>query len=183
MRSKSKTQGIRRGQTIVAERERAESESEREATRQKVHRKHVVSVLLVTALFLVIGALIYVGVTSIVKSKVEPKAPEEEYKVSAEIVDETGQTKVSSRVREYIGRLERDFAALGQRVERVVLPAGMSRTLYVDLAGETTYFKINMDRGSAVSAEDAKRMLDYLKEHDLHPEYVDVRVEGKGYYK
>lgn len=183
MRSKSKAQGIRRGQTIVAERERAESESERMVARQKVRRKHVLSVLLVAALFLAIGGLAYVGVSSMVQSKVQPKAPAEEYEINAEVVDESGHTQVSSRVREYIGRLERDFAALGQRVERVVLPAGMSRTLYVDLAGEPTYFKVNMDRGSAVSAEDAKRMLDYLKEHDLHPEYVDVRVEGKGYYK
>lgn len=174
---------MRRGQTIVAERERAESESERMLAHKKVQRKHMVSVLVVLTLFLAIGGLIYAGVTSMVRDKVEMKTPTEEYKIGAEIVDETGGGKISSRVKEYIGRIERDFAALGYQVKRVVLPSGMSRTLYVDLEGMKTYFKVNLDRGTAVSAEDAKRMIDYLKEHELEPEYVDVRVQGKGYYK
>lgn len=183
MRNKNKERGLRRGQTIVAERERAESESERMLARKKVQRKHVISVLLVFALFLAIGSLIYVGVTSMVREKVETKTPVEKYEINAEIVDETGGGQISSRIREYIGRIERDFAALGYEVKRVVLPAGMSRTLYVDLEGMTTYFKVSLDRDTAVSAEDAKRMIDYLKEHELQPEYVDVRVQGKGYYK
>lgn len=183
MRNKNREQGVRRGQTIVAERERAESESERLLVRKKTQRKHVVSVMLVLVLFAAIGGLVYMGVRSIVRDKVEPKPTEEAYEIEAEIVDESGRGQVSARVKEYIGRIERDFRDLGLRVKRVVLPAGMSRTLYVDLDGETTYFKVSLDRGTAVSAEDAKRMLDYLKEHDLQPEYVDVRVDGKAYYK
>ncbi len=183
MRNKSKERGLRRGQTIVAAREHAESESERMLARKKVQRKHVISVLIVLVLFLAIGGLIYVGIMSMVREKVEMRTSTEEYEIAAEIVDETGGGQVSARVKEYIGRIERDFAMLGFKVKRVVLPTGMSRTLYVDLEGMTTYFKVSLDRGTAVSAEDAKRMIDYLKEHDLQPEYVDVRVQGKGYYK
>ena len=86
-------------------------------------------------------------------------------------------------MREYIIQLEEDFRALGYTVTKVILPVNTSRELYVDLAGETTYFKVSMDRGAAVTAEDVERMLRYLKERELAPEYVDVRVEGKAYYK
>lgn len=43
---------------------------------------------------------------------------------------------------------------------------------------------MNIDRSVEVSVEDAEKMLKYLDEHDLHPaEYIDVRLEGKAYYK
>lgn len=87
------------------------------------------------------------------------------------------------RMREYIIQLEEDFKVLGYTVTKVILPATTSRELYVDLAGETMYFKVSMDRGAAVTVEDAVRMMKYLREKDLHPEYVDVRIEGKAYYK
>ena len=44
-------------------------------------------------------------------------------------------------------------------------------------------FKMNIDREPAVSAEDAKRMVNYVTERNIKPEYIDVRVKGKGYYK
>ena len=39
------------------------------------------------------------------------------------------------------------------------------------------------ERGSAVQIEDAERMMRYLDGKGLTPEYVDLRVEGKAYYK
>ena len=73
--------------------------------------------------------------------------------------------------------------SLGLKVTKVVLPTGKSRELYVDIEGVEAYFKVNIDRGTAVSAEDIERMARYLGEQDLHPSYVDVRIEGKAYYK
>ena len=35
----------------------------------------------------------------------------------------------------------------------------------------------------ALTAEDMERMVRYLRERDLKPGYVDVRVEGKAFYK
>ena len=40
---------------------------------------------------------------------------------------------------------------------------------------------MNIDRGAGVSVEDADRMIKYLNGGGF--EYIDVRVEGKGYYK
>ncbi len=45
------------------------------------------------------------------------------------------------------------------------------------------YFKMNIDRGSGVSVEDAVRMVKYLETRELAPAYVDVRVQGKAFYR
>lgn len=107
----------------------------------------------------------------------------DEYKISAEVVDEEGSEQLSSRMKAYIAQLEQDFRDLGMQVIRVTLPAGKSREVYVDLGGVETYLKLSVDRATAISAEDAKRALKYLEDHDAHPTYVDLRVEGKAYYQ
>lgn len=66
---------------------------------------------------------------------------------------------------------------------KVTLPTGMSRELYVDLEGRTEYYKVNLDRETAVTAEDIDRMVRYLEKNGVTPEYVDVRIEEKAYYK
>ena len=64
---------------------------------------------------------------------------------------------------------------------RVDLPRDKSRELLVSLDGYKGYIKMNIDRGTGVSVEDADRMIKYLNGGEF--EYIDVRVEGKGYYK
>ena len=175
---------MKRGRTIVAERERVESDSERMLARKRVRRKRLAAVVFVGVMLTLVVVLFIKGVKSVVGGYEVGGVPETvEYQITAEIVDEDQKGQISTRVKNYIGQLEQDFRDLGKTVRRVVLPAGTSRELYVDLEGEEVYFKINMDRGSAVSAEDAVRMLKYLTERDLKPEYVDVRIDGRAYYK
>ena len=42
---------------------------------------------------------------------------------------------------------------------------------------------MSSERGSAVQVEDAGRMMRYLDGEGLKPDYVDLRVGGKAYYK
>ena len=42
---------------------------------------------------------------------------------------------------------------------------------------------MTIDRGSAVQAEDMSHMVNYLVEHEINCEYVDLRVKGRAYYK
>ena len=55
--------------------------------------------------------------------------------------------------------------------------------LFRSTDASTTYFKVSLDRGTGVTAEDISRMLKYLQDRGLTPGYVDVRVEGKAYYQ
>ncbi len=183
MRGQEKIQGVKRGQTIVAERERAESDSERMLARKQLRRKRMRSVVSACLMLTILGLLTYLGAKELVGFGKREIEVAEEKKVAAQIIDESGRGQISTRMKEYMVQLEEDFRELGYTVTKITLPVATSRELYVDLAGETPYFKVSMDRGAAVTAEDAVRMMKYLRDKDLHPEYVDVRIDGKAYYK
>lgn len=170
------------GQTIVAERERVQSESERMQMRKVQRRKRWTAVLAGVLMVAILGVLLLMGVRQLMTPPVE-EAAETEYQIQAEIVDEDNTGRISERVRSYIEQLEQDVADLGYKVTRVTLPTGTSRDLYVDLEGVEWFFKVTVDRDAAVTAEDMERMVRYLRERDLKPGYVDVRVEGKAFYK
>lgn len=175
---------IKRGQTIAAEREAAESELQRLQTRKRLKRKHRNSVILVLLLMGALAALGYVTMRDYVNQEEEEVLDDSQATtIKAEIVDEMGRTQISERTKQYIARIEGDFRDLGYTLTRVTLPANTSRELLVDLADQKPYFRVSLDRDTAVSAEDAVRMLKYLAEHKLEPTYVDVRIEGKAYYK
>lgn len=184
MRNKSKMQRMRLGQTIVAERERVESESDRMLARKKVHRRQTTSILIVALMLLILGLAFYMGMKELaITPELDVDKGIEKYQIKAEIVDEDRRGQISSRVRTYIAELEQDLQAEGLVVKKVTLPTGASRALYVDIEEQEAYYKVDIGRDAAVTAEDIQRMTRYLAEQDLHPTYVDVRVAGKAYYK
>ena len=184
MRGQTKTKRMKRGQTIVAEREHAESDSERMLERKRQKRKHKRSLFLAIIILTALGALIYItGENAVNQYRPGAKEPETKYEIKAEIVDEDNRGQTSTRVKNYIALLEQDLQDLGYTITQVTLPSGMSRELYIDLLDQEPYLKVNTDRDTAVTAEDADRVLRYLREKDLHPAYIDIRVDGKAYYK
>ena len=182
LRRREKLPQMKLGQTIVAERERVESESERMRARKAQRRKRWTAVLAGVLMVAILGVLLLMGVRQLMTPSAE-EAAETEYQIQAEIVDEDNTGRISERARSYIEQLEQDVADLGYKVTRVTLPTGTSRELYVDLEGVEWFFKVTVDRDAAVTAEDMERMVRYLRERDLKPGYVDVRVEGKAFYK
>lgn len=180
---KKRSEGMKLGRTIVAEREYAESEQDRLTARKRARRKKGMSFFVLLLMLGTLGLLMYIGFRQLT-DRIENNAGEGiKYMIRAEVIDENQREKISIRMEEYIALLEQDFRDAGYVVTRVVLPANTSRELYVSLEGINWYFKINMDRGTAMSVEDAVRMMRYLEGKEVTPEYVDVRVEGKGYYR
>ena len=107
----------------------------------------------------------------------------QKYTPTVPITDESDAKKVTEKVKRYVGMMEQDLTDLGLKAERVVLPAEKTREIDVYVVGRKEYYKCNLDRGTAVSAEDIARMIKYLTDRGLEPTYVDVRIEGKAYYK
>jgi hypothetical protein len=172
---------MKRGQTIVAERERQESASERMLARKKMRNKRVLSVVAVVLILIILTILGIMGWQVLFKDQViKPDTESTIPEPTVEINDEAG-VGVSNRIKEYIAWLEQDFKELGYTMTRVDLPRDKSRELLVSLDGYKGYIKMNIDRGTGVSVEDADRMIKYLNGGEF--EYIDVRVEGKGYYK
>ena len=109
------------------------------------------------------------------------------YQPTIEVIDEAmggDASKITSKMREYIGQAESDFRDLGYQPVKAVIPVGAIREVDFYLEGWTGKIKLVVDRETGVSVEDADRMIRYLTGIGVYDfEYIDVRVEGKGYWK
>ena len=102
MRRKSKKTNVKLGQTIVAERERAESDSERMKTRKKARRRKKTSILIVILMLTVLGLLGYMWMVEFAEERRSEIDMGETVEVRAEIVDEDNRGKMSLRMKTYI---------------------------------------------------------------------------------
>ena len=174
------------GKTIVSEREKAVSESERFKQRRKEEKRKRLSVAIFFVTLLLVGVVIYGVVMKAIQDHKKDVLPEQftkVYRPTVDIIDEDGSGYVTDKIKTKVGMLEEDFQDLGYKVIKVIVPSGMTREIDVYLAGEEPYFKIHIDRNTAESAEDAVRMLNYLEENEKKASYVDVRIAGRAYYK
>lgn len=188
---------LRSGRTIGEKRERLETASERTAAHRKIKQKHLIKMCLAAAGFLVVLVAI-IGLAQLLmdgtRGSGEVPAPSADnsavsYIPTIEIIDEdrggiaTG-ANLTSRMREYIGQVEHSFREAGLTPVRAVIPTGAIREVDFYLDSYTGRFKMITDRGAGVSVEDAVRMLKYLTEHEISDfEYIDVRLDGKAYWK
>lgn len=176
---------MRSGRIIAGEREKVKSDSERERVRKRAKVRQRWSVVAIVAIIGLFVWLIWLGVGQVIKiMTAEPAVVDSGYEPTVEIIDEDGREKISGRVKEYVGQIEVDFQDLDYKVTKVVLPTGMAREVDVYLEGYDFYIKVDIDRGTAVSVEDADRMMRYLEENNIGGiTYIDVRTLGRGYYK
>lgn len=129
-------------------------------------------------------AIVKISLDAAANREAEMRAElEESLTPTVPIIDQNASESVSSRVNEFVALLENDVIAYGLSVERVVLPAQKAREMHVYVVGRSEYYKMTLDRRSAVQAEDMSRMVKYLSEREIECEYVDLRVEGRAYYK
>lgn len=154
---------------------------ERAELHRQTKRRHFTSVIVAILMMATLGLIAYTSARGVVEEARKMPAMRAEYELKAELVDETGHGQISSRMREFIGQVEQDFLEAGYTVSRVTLPAQTSREIWVDLEGRQGYIKMTIDRNAAVGVEDAVRVINYLGERAI--EYMDVRIEGKAYFK
>ena len=153
------------------------------AARKKQQRKNALIVLCIL--------IILVSVGIVVGNYIAQKAAEREAALTEEnpleptvaIVDENVGDNISSRTKVFVARLEADAKEYNLKIDHAVLPFQKAREILVYFDGRKEYYKMTSERGSAVQVEDAERMMRYLDSKGLKPGYVDLRVEGKAYYK
>ncbi len=185
---------VRLGRTIGEAREKLETSNERALARKKDKRKKIVRFVIATIVFVaVITASICLIISLISQSKEqveigpEPDTSDINYQPSIQIIDEASAVsggKITNRMQEYIGQLETDLKELGYQPTKAVIRAHSIREVDIYLDGYTGYLKAIIDRGAGVTAEDIDRMLRYLSEQGITEfEYIDVRIDGKAYWK
>ena len=182
---------VKIGRTISEKRERMETSLERTKEWKKGKRKKTVRVL-----FVILGFVIVFGIlarymwTLVAENSGEGNinsgtTTNVSKKPTVEVIDlASGEHKITTRMSEYIAQAEKDWQDLGYKPIRVEIPAGAIRQVNFFLEGVEGYIKMTIDRDSAISVEDGDRMIRYLKGKGINAfEYIDVRVEKKGYYK
>lgn len=183
---------LKSGRTIGGQREKVETANERMIAHQKnKHKKRLRAVLVSLVFFsLAIAAIaaMYFNVFCADDSQSEVTTTEEvSYDPTVEIIDEDAAVvggEVSGRMKSYIGQAESDFRDLGYYLTKVVIPANMIREIDFYLDGYTGFIKMSVDRATAVSVEDADRMIRYLAGQGISEfSYIDVRVPYKAYWK
>ena len=181
---------LKSGRTIASARERPETSSERLEAKKKIKKRQTFRVGITVILFVVVAIVAIVAVIVFLKNRAEneaettPTAVIKTYKPTIEVVDENAGGGITARMSEYIGQLEADMKDLNLTPVKAVVPTGSIREVDFYLDGYNGFIKTTIDRGSGVTAEDTERMLRYLKEQGIGEfTYIDVRIDGKAYWK
>lgn len=95
----------------------------------------------------------------------------------------SGAAVVSGRFLRFIGRTVETARGLGMIVEKVAIPSGSTRQIEVSVAGHKYPIKLSLDRPVGEQVEDMNRSITYLDSKQIQPQYIDVRVSGKAFYK
>jgi len=97
--------------------------------------------------------------------------------------DQQSGVVASSRFIRFLGQIVAAVNGYGLgEVERVIIPAA-TREIDLKLKGREYVIKTNTDRDPLQEAEDIAHALQYFERKNIKPQYVDVRVPHKAYYK
>lgn len=108
---------------------------------------------------------------------------------SVRIIDQSGveQTSgeaiASSRFLNFVGRTVSLSSTHGMKVEQAIIPPATTRQIELRIEGHDYPVKLSLDRPVGEQVEDMKNTLQYFESKQVVPEYVDIRVSGKAFYK
>jgi hypothetical protein len=108
---------------------------------------------------------------------------------SVKIIDQsgvpqtTGTAVASSRFLRFVGRAV-DLARVGGlTVEQAIIPSGTTRQVEIKVTGRAYPIKLSLDRPVGEQIEDMQRAIAYFDSKKQSPQYIDVRVSGKAFYR
>ena len=110
---------------------------------------------------------------------------------SVQIVDNSGITYkpgmttaiASNRFLSFVGRIVSLTKASGYTVTQALLPPDTTRELEVRLKETSYYIKLSIDRPAGEQVEDMVTAIKYFTSRGQSPQYIDVRVSGKAFYR
>lgn len=108
---------------------------------------------------------------------------------SIQIVDSSGiepgsgASVASGRFLGFVGNVVRLSESLGYKPTGVTIPPASTRQIEVTYADFEYPVKYTIDRRAGEQVEDMDRAVGYLSSKDARPEYLDVRVSGRAFYR
>lgn len=96
---------------------------------------------------------------------------------------EAGQAIASNRFLGFVGLAVGLAKAQGYKVTQVIIPQGTTRQIELRLDGIGYPVKLSVDRAAGEQIEDMDRAVRWFSSKGQSPQYVDVRVSGKAFYR
>jgi hypothetical protein len=94
-----------------------------------------------------------------------------------------GTTVASSRFLRFVGRAISLAKADGLTITQAIIPASTTHQIEIIVANHTYPIKLSLDRPVGEQMEDMQRAVAFFDARNEHPQYIDVRVSGKAYYR
>ena len=189
-RKLNRKSSLKIGRTISEKRERLETANERFAARKKDKiKKNLRIILTVVGFIALILALVglYFSFRGAKTHLAELNSSVSTPTPNIEIIDENSYITgghLTGRMLEFITQTSNSLREFGLTPVKAVIPVNSIREVDFYLDDYTGFIKTTIDRGAGVTAEDAERLLRYLKEKGTTDfSYIDVRLDGKAYWK
>ena len=96
---------------------------------------------------------------------------------------EDGQVIASNRFLAFVGRTVGLAKAQGYVVTEVLIPPATTRQVELRLEGVGYPIKMSIDRSVGEQIEDMARLIRWLQGRNETPQYIDIRVSGKAFYR
>lgn len=90
---------------------------------------------------------------------------------------------ISSRFLKFIGVAISSLKERQWQVSQVAIPPNTTHQLELRLEKHDFIIKMTVDRDPVLQVADLDKALKYIIKHQLKPQYLDVRIENKAYYK
>lgn len=106
-----------------------------------------------------------------------------------QVVDQSGiradsvGVLASNRFLGFIGKTVGYSRTMQQPLAKIVIPAGTSHQIEGYVEGLDYPIKFSIDRPAGEQVEDMVRSISYLKSRAITPEYIDVRVDRRAFYR
>lgn len=99
-------------------------------------------------------------------------------------VEHTSGTAIASeRFLTFVGKVVAQSQANGHEVTKVAIPAGTSRQVELYVEGHNYPVIMSIDRSAGEQAEDMSRAIAYFDKQGRKPQYLDIRVKGKVFFR
>ena len=110
-------------------------------------------------------------------------------KPSLNIIDDSGaivsngKNVASSSFFSFIGKLVSAANKQGLEVSKIRIPPLSLRQVEVSVKGASYFARVSTADSAEGQIINFKKAIEYFGTHKISPNYIDLRIEGKGYYK
>ena len=94
-----------------------------------------------------------------------------------------GQEVINRQFLSFLGQAVSAFAQYKIKVSEATLPASTVRQVWFKVEGRATQVRMTVDRSAQSQVKQAIITLEYLGKTGSAPEYIDVRVDQRSFYK